>query len=402
MTEPDAAVEYGAAAPPDGRRALVVGGGLAGSAAAWRLHDRGWHVVLVDKEPDPHPTSYLLQLDATALGILSRMGADDLVAQTTDPAPAVAFRWRSRSRSRVLPLDNGAGGSNGSWRLAHRGPFIAALFDHVPAGVDKRLGVGLESLENRADDVLTRLSDGTTELFDIVVGADGVHSTVRDLVLSSARASVYRNGVTHVWVNVAANLPDGRAFMAAHDHTFLQLYPYRDGTTSVLAAVPVPGTSTSDPRQLVQRVSDTIDHLGPDLAAVASAVRTSTQVKLTRFSQVRLPTWHTRRVVLLGDSAYCIDPLSGMGAHASLLGAVTLAESLDLTDDITTAFATYEAHVRPFCELAQNVTARAVEFATCPDGRSRPTTLVAGLGEITRALPAAFTRLGRKRLAGVP
>ncbi|MFD3307178.1 FAD-dependent monooxygenase [Streptomyces sp. NPDC058694] len=78
---------------------------------------------------------------------------------------------------------------------------------------------------------------------------------------------------------------------------------------------------------------------------------------LTRFSQVRLPRWHTRRIVLVGDAAHCTDPLAGLGAHAALLGASTLAQSLPAAgEDMTAAFAAYEARIRPFVQLSQRVT----------------------------------------------
>jgi 2-polyprenyl-6-methoxyphenol hydroxylase-like FAD-dependent oxidoreductase len=139
--------------------------------------------------------------------------------------------------------------------------------------------------------------------------------------------------------------------------------------------------------------------LGPDLRDLADAVRVSTEVKLTRFSQVRLPRWHTRRVVLLGDSAHCLDPLSGQGAHAAPLGAVSLVEALgEHGGDHTSAFEQYESRTRPFVELTQQLTARVAEYVT--RARRRSVTLRAGLVDVVRTLPSVLTCCGRQRLAG--
>ncbi|GIH78177.1 FAD-dependent oxidoreductase [Planobispora longispora] len=379
---------------PVHRRALVVGCGMAGCAAAWWLEHEGWEVVLVDKEAEPYPSSYLLQLDAQAVRVLRLMGGQEIIDQVTFAAPAMSVRWGTR-RVRELTIDG-----DGEWRLARRSVLLSRLFAHLPATVQTRLGVGLEALEHRSHDVLARFSDGSTESFDMVVGADGLHSTVRRLTLASQAHSVYLNGLSHVWINADAPLPDGRAVIASREGMLSLIYPFLDtDQTSVMAVVPVPSATTPDEPMLVERVCDMVERLGPDMRAVAVAARKSRDTKLTRFSQVRLPRWYTRRVVLLGDSAHCIDPVSGMGAHASLQGAKTLAESLRDTDDVTAAFARLEAEVRPFAKTAQSITARAVEFSTGVQGRSRVATLAGGAGDLLATIPAALTRFNSRRRA---
>ncbi|AVH94302.1 MULTISPECIES: FAD-dependent oxidoreductase [Streptomyces] len=384
------------AVEPVRRRALVVGCGMAGCAAAWWLAHEGWEVVLVDKEVEPYPSSYLLQLDAQATRVLRLMGGEEIIDQVTFAAPAMSVRWGTR-KVRELKIDG-----DGEWRLARRSVLLSRLFAHLPATVHKRLGLGLEALEHRSDDVLARFGDGSTESFDMVVGADGLHSTVRRLTLASEAHSVYRNGLTHVWINADAPLPDGRAVIASREGMLSLIYPFLDtGQTSVMAVVPVPASARPDEPMLVERVCDMVERLGPDLRAVAAAARQSADTKLTRFSQVRLPRWYTRRVVLLGDSAHCIDPVSGMGAHASLPGAKVLAESLRDTDDVTLAFARFEAEVRPFARTAQSITARTVEFSTRAEGRSRVATLAGGVGDLLATIPATLTRRSNRRQAAL-
>lgn len=374
------------------RRALVVGCGMAGCAAAWWLEHEGWEVVLIDKETEPYPRSYLLQLDAEAVRALRLMGGQEILDQVTFAAPAMSVRWGSR-KVRELKIDG-----DDDWRLARRQALLSRLFAHVPATVRTRLGVGLEALEHRSDDVLARFSDGSTEAFDVVVGAGGLHSTVRRLTLASEAQSVYRNGLTRVWINADVPLPDGRAVIASREDMLMLIYPFLDADqTSVMAAVPVPDSTTPDMLSLVEQVCDVVERLGPDMREVAEAARKSEDTKLTRFSQVRLPRWYTRRVVLLGDSAHCIDPVSGMGAHASLPGAKVLAEFLRDTDDVTAAFARFEAEVRPFAQTAQSITARAVEFSTGTQGRNRVATLAGGVGDLLATVPATLARRSSRR-----
>lgn len=372
-------------------RALVVGAGLAGCAAAWWLDRSGWDVVLVDKELDPYPSSYLLQLDAEASRVLRLTGGAGILEEATFPAPEVSVRWGAR-RLREFTFDAGDG-----WRLARRAALLSRLFAHVPPAVDTRMGLGLEALEHRSDEVVARFGDGSSEAFDMVVGTDGLHSTVRDLTVAPESRSVYRNGLTHVWINVDVPLPGGRAVIAPHGGLLSLIYPYLDtDQTSVMTLVPVSVDTALDGPRLVERVCDAVERLGPDMRVVAQAARASQDVKFTRFSQVRLPRWSTRRVVLLGDAAHCIDPVSGMGAHASLPGARALAEALDESDDLATAFARFEAEMRPFARTAQSITARAVEFSTATRGWSRAATVTGGVGDLLATIPATVDRLVRR------
>lgn len=376
------------------RRALVVGAGMAGCAAAWWLEHEGWEVVLVDKEVDPYPSSYLLQLDAEAVKVLRLMGGEEILDEVTFPAPEMSVRWGARG-VREFKVDAAR-----DWRIARRSALLQRMLAHVPATVETRLGVGLEALEYRSEDVLARFGDDATEAFDMVVGADGVHSTVRRLTLASEAESVYLNGRSHVWINADVPMSEGRAVIGSREGMLSMIYPYLDsGQTSIMAVVPLPGATMPDMRILVDRVCDAVERLGPDMREIAVAARKSEDVKLTRFSQVRLPRWYTRRVVLLGDSAHCIDPVSGMGAHASLPGAKTLAEALRGTDDLTVAFARFEAEMRPFVRTAQSITARAVEYSTGAPGGGRAATLVGGAGDLVGALGARVARFNSRRSA---
>lgn len=369
----------------------MVGAGMAGCAAAWWLERAGWDVVLVDKEAEPYPSSYLLQLDAEAVRVLRLMGGADIVDEVTYPAPAMSVRWGA-GKMRELAVNVGS-----DWRLARRSTLLSRLFEHVPATVQVRMGVALEALEHRSDNVVARFDHGSPEAFDIVVGADGLHSTVRRLVLASEAQSVYSNGLTHVWINADSPLPGERAVVASREGMLTLIYPFLDtNQTSVMSLVPV-ASARPDKAALTARVCDVVERLGTDMREVAVASRASQDTKLTRFSQVRLPRWYTRRVVLLGDAAHCIDPVSGMGAHASLPGAMALAHALRDVPDVTGAFAQFEAEMRPFAQTAQTITARAVEYSTRAQGRSRWATLTGGVGDLLATIPATAARATSRR-----
>ncbi|WP_308797984.1 NAD(P)/FAD-dependent oxidoreductase [Streptomyces sp. UH6] len=376
----------------------MVGGGIAGSAAAWWLHHTGWNVVLVDASSAPHSGGFVLDLSATAQAILHKMDADHIVERTSFATPATALRFKGGRRPLQITF---AGGEN---RLAHRGRLIEELLKHVPEEVDVRLGTRLVSLEHRAEQVLAKFAEdgeGPGEPFDIVVGADGVHSTVRGLVLSNTDASLYRNGLSHLWMTVDRAMPDPDAVVVGRHRAVVFAYPYpQTAKTQIVAAVQAPQNVT-ELRPLVEQVAKALYSTGRELEDIAEGVLASDDVLMTRFTQVRTSRWSARRVVLIGDAAHCIDPLSGLGAHGALLGAVTLAKSLqEHGADTAAAFTAYERHVRPFVQTSQRVTARAAEYVTLPTWRDRFMTVLGGAGELAQSLPRAVSASGRRALGG--
>jgi 2-polyprenyl-6-methoxyphenol hydroxylase-like FAD-dependent oxidoreductase len=374
---------------------LIVGAGLAGSAAAWHLDRTGWHVTVVDPTTTV-PESFLLQLDKTAQTMLSTMGADHLVGRLSAPSPRVSLRW-GRGRVRRTSF------SSGDMRLALRHELVEGVRAAIPDGVVLRIGSRLSALDRTAWGLTATFDDGSRESYDLVVGADGIGSTVRRLMFGPDDPYLYRNGLSHVWFKVLARTPSGTAVVASRGGVAWQIYPYPDSrTTLVLAAMEVPIDAHQGPDVLSARCSELVHELGPDLDDVADAVAAVGSPFISRFTQVRMPTWSTGRTVLIGDAAHCVDPLSGLGAHASLLDASVLAHSLDTQPDHHAAFAAYEARVRPFIATGQAATSRTLEYVTTPNGITHRDALKGGLRDAASLLPQLLTRSGRQGVGGVP
>ena len=373
---------------------LIVGAGLAGSAAAWQLDRIGWTVTVVDPTATV-PESFLLQLDETAQAMLSTMGADHLVREYSAPSPQVSLRW-GKGRVRRTSL------SSGDMRLAVRRELVAGVRDMIPDTVTMRIGRRLSALDHTAWGLTATFDDGSRDSYDLVVGADGIASTVRRLMFGPDQPYLYRNGLAHVWFKVKSRMPTDTAVVASRGGVAWQIYPYPDpSTTLALAALELPADAHEEPGDLSVRCAQLVRELGHDVDEVADAVA-AVDPFISRFTQVRMPTWSTGRTVLIGDAAHCVDPLSGLGAHASLLDASVLAHSLQTMPNHHEAFDAYETHVRPFIQAGQSATSRLLEYVTTPKGITRRRTLTGGLREAATLLPQLLTRSGRQRVGGVP
>ncbi|MDD7928062.1 FAD-dependent oxidoreductase [Microbacterium thalli] len=338
---------------------LIVGAGIAGSGAAHMLAHDGHDVRVVDAVDAPYSGGYLLQFDRTAVQMMHQIGAQDVVDELSAPSSKVTV-LRGEKVLTTLQLDG--------YRLARRGDLVGAISRYAAETVPMHFGRKLTGIEHTLDSVTAHFADGSSENFDLIIGADGLNSTVRKLTLEVDRSYMYENGRQNVWVDVPGRI-DGteKAAILLSGGLAAQVFPYPDRDEMLVLTSFNLGPGRHDSSELLPRAAQLLAGAGPTLAPFVEHVRNASpdDVRVTRFAQVRAPRWHARNVVLLGDAAHCIDPLSGAGAHGGLVGAAILTQELRRSPhDISGAATRYRARLRPFVRSAQLLTAGLLERAT--------------------------------------
>jgi len=149
---------------------LVAGAGIAGSAVAFLLQQDGHEVQVVDAAPQPHAGGYQIQLDATALAVIERIGALDVVHKLSAPAAGITV---VRKHKQLFSFE-----LNG-YKAARPGDLVGAISRRISKTVPMQFNRELVSLEHKFAGIKARYRDGGAEGFDLVIGADGVNSTVR-------------------------------------------------------------------------------------------------------------------------------------------------------------------------------------------------------------------------------
>lgn len=312
------------------RAVLVVGGGTAGNTLAVLLRRAGAAVDLVESKQDWDATAGSgITLQGNALRVLREVGIWDELRAQGYPFDSLGIRAPDGSLLHVGD-DLRTGGPDLPATLGtDRAQLQRLLIDRVRgAGAEVRLATTVTSLRQQSDQVEVAFSDGTGGHYDLVVGADGLHSRIRSLI--GIPDQPVATGM-EIWRAAVPRPPEvtrteivygGRCCIAGY-------CPTGDRTMYAYLVERSRGRA-SPPRSshAAQMRSLAADYGGP-WRRIRAALTDSAAVNHTRFDHMLIAgPWHRGRVVLVGDAAHCCPPTLAQGAAMSLEDASVLAELL--------------------------------------------------------------------------
>ncbi|HEY0532147.1 MAG TPA: FAD-dependent monooxygenase [Actinoplanes sp.] len=313
-------------------RVLISGGGIAGPAAAFWLRRAGAEVTIVETASGPRPGGHAVDVRGIARAVVERMGLLETIKENRVDERGIAVVDRNNRRRGVMMADAfGGEGIVAEIEIA-RGDLGRILYDATAGYTDYRFGDRIVRLEQDVSGVDVTFRSGGTERFDLVIGADGVHSGVRALAFGPEEEFVrYLGGYGAYFTVPDPGDTDNLFYMYnAPGGLVAGLRPERGGTAKASLTF-----SSAEPayerirraeaeKVLAERLSGAGWRVDEFLAAMPSA----DDFFFDSVNQVRVRTWHRGRVVLLGDAAACGSPLAGLGTSVALVGAYVLAGEL--------------------------------------------------------------------------
>ncbi|MFF8467510.1 FAD-dependent monooxygenase [Streptomyces griseus] len=386
MTRHDTTVT-GPAAP--GRTVLVSGAGIAGPALAYWLNRHGFAVTVVEKAGAVRDGGYPVDVRGTALDVVRRMG---LLPRLRDAHVDLRrLTFLDEDGSHVASVDPHAvtGGVAGRDLEVRRGVLADALHEAVRDEVEFLFDDSIDTLDQHRGGVDVTFRGGGVRTFDLVVGADGLHSRTRALLFGPEErfhhylghcfaGFTLRNTFGLVRETAMWNAP-GRAAV---------LYAVGDdsdvhGFLTFARAEP-PFDAFRDPTAQRDLVAEVFAGAGWEVPGMLAALREADDLFFDVVSQIRMPRWSGGRVALVGDAAYAPSFLTGQGSSLALVGAYMLAGSLAAERDHTAGFAAYERDTRAFVTLNQDQVGEgdATLFPTTARGLERRNALLRGLGAV--------------------
>jgi 2-polyprenyl-6-methoxyphenol hydroxylase-like FAD-dependent oxidoreductase len=327
-------------------KVLISGAGIAGPALAYWLHRYGFDVTVVEADPVPRPGGQAVDLRGVAKDVVERMGLMNNVRERCIDERGFAYvDKRGRVKAR-MPADLFGGEGIVAEIEIMRGDLSAVLLEATRDRVDYRFGeriVGIDGPQVR----LTR----STETFDIIVGADGVHSGVRALAFGPEKDFVHDLGASTAYFTVPdpGDLDHWFHMYSAPGRRNAAIRPEHDGLAKAMLSV---GAPVKDRRDLAAAFKD----VGWRVPAMLDAMWGADDFVLDTIAQVKVDQWWRGRVVLLGDAAYCGSPLTGLGTSTSIVGAYVLAGELKANaDKYEAAFRNYQEVMRAYVTEAQKL-----------------------------------------------
>lgn len=331
---------------------VICGAGIAGLTLANRLAALGAGVVVLERAAGPREQGYMIDFFGEGRDALEAMGLLPAVRAVSYPIEeANLVDEHGRRRAVVRP----AMFADGQLLDIMRPDLERVLRDNLPAHVDLRFGTGPVEVIDRDGGVRVVLEGGETLDADLLVGADGIHSTVRRLVFGEEERFI-----RHLGFHTAAFLfdaPDIRAMV--RDRACLTdsidrqvgFYGLRDGRVVAFAVHRTADrTLPGDARAAVRAA---YAGLGWVVPTALDRCPPSAEIYYDVVAQIEMPRWSRGRVVLLGDACYAVSLMAGQGASLGVAGAFVLAEQLAREESIDDALSSYERLWRPVADEKQ-------------------------------------------------
>jgi 2-polyprenyl-6-methoxyphenol hydroxylase-like FAD-dependent oxidoreductase len=322
---------------------------------AFWLSRYGFEVTVVERAPDLRPGGYAVDFRGSALRVLERMGLVDAVKQHETRAGSITMVDANNRVEARFP----DGFTSGDLEIL-RGDLSRVLYQATCHDAEYVFDDSIREIEESTDSVTVTFVSGKVRTFDLVVGADGLHSNVRSIVFGDESEFAHTMGyyIAIFTMPDFLGLGDAGRYYAELGKRVGYFGTPNDGQAkaSFYLASEKLDYDRRDVFAQKQLLRDAFAGVKWETRRMLEFLDDAPDFYFDSLSQVRMSTWSKGRTTLLGDSAACPSPMTGMGTGIAIVGAYVLAGELHATpEDYAAAFARYEAIMRPFVTEAQKL-----------------------------------------------
>ncbi|MEV0412220.1 FAD-dependent monooxygenase [Streptomyces sp. NPDC050448] len=335
---------------------LISGASVAGPALAYWLHRYGFTTTIVERAPALRDGGYAVDFRGEAhLSVLRGMDILDDIERARTGMGSMSYVNSAGKPQAELPADLFAGDVE-----ILRGDLARILYDATVKHTEYVFGDSITSLTEDAEGVTVTFERGAPRRFDLVIGADGLHSTTRRLAFGPEEQFVRHLGV-HCAIFTTVNRlgldHTGHAYRTAG--RLVAMYSARHNTEAKAVFYFASPLLDLDRREVARQqavLAEQFAGTGWESDRLLEDMRYAPDFYFDSVGQVRMDSWSRGRIALVGDAASCPSSLSGMGTGLALVGAYVLAGELAAArGDHRVAFARYEGELREYAAGCQKM-----------------------------------------------
>jgi 2-polyprenyl-6-methoxyphenol hydroxylase-like FAD-dependent oxidoreductase len=342
---------------------LISGAGIAGPSLAWWLLEERHRVTIVEKASTVRTGGYIIDFWGKGYDLAARMGLMPRLEEVGYHVKEVRFvgdDGRRRGGFSVSVFDRA---THGRFISLPRGELGRALFEAVEDRVEAIFGDEIAAIDAERYGNTVSFASGRQRFFDLVVGAEGIHSRTRELLFGPEE-----NFERFLGYDFAAYTIDGyprrdpdvyvmygepgrqAARFTLHGGAALVLLIWRDPD-----GTPIPHDDVAQKARIRERFAGA----GWEVPALLEGLASADSVYVDRVSQIRLDRWYEGSVALVGDAAFAPSFLAGQGSALAMIGGYVLAGELKRAgDDIPLALASYQRRLLDFMRAKQDAATR--------------------------------------------
>ena len=336
---------------------LISGAGIGGPTLAYWLKAAGFEPTIIERAPTLRSGGYVIDFWGLGYDIAKRMDLSEEI-------------YSAGYHIREMRIVNGKGerisgfGTNvfrdltgGRYVTIGRSDLSRLLVEKIKNDIEIVFGDEVVGLQERADSVQVTFKHGGQRRFDLVIGADGLHSAVRRVVFGSQDRFEKRLGYIVATFEVSGYRPReedvyvtycqprrmlGRVALNKHRTLFLFVFAKDNSARSDMF----------DPTAQKALLREVFDDGKWETSRILAEMERTQDLYFDRVSQIKMPSWSQGRVALVGDAAFCVSLMAGQGSALAMMGAYVLAGELTKARH-EIAFASYEKLLRGFVEKKQ-------------------------------------------------
>lgn len=338
------------------KKILISGASIAGPTLAFWLNHFGFETTIVERAETLRVGGQNIDIKGAARKIANLMGIEDEIkAANTGELGVLFVDENDKIKAKIAQSNDG---SFTSELEILRGDLAQILYNHTKKNVEYIFNNQITALKETQNGVKVTFQKGSERDFDLVICADGIRSSTRNLIFGNEPEVHPLNlYITYFTIPKGSTDSNWARWYNAPNERVVFIRPDNEGTTRASFSF-ISKPNGFERLQLSEQkaiLKEKFADAGWESKRLLKELEHDKDVYFDSISQVKAPKWSIGRCAMTGDAAFCPSPLSGMGASLSMVGAYILAGELSRHEKHEDAFAAYEKLLRPYVNEVQKL-----------------------------------------------